>query len=256
MKIIILAAGKGTRLQSERYELPKALREVCSKPLIAYVLEQLQFVSMEDVIVVVGYGKDKVIEFVDGFTGGKAQYAVQTVQRGTCHAVLAVEESGILSGYSGDVMVLYCDMPLITEETYKKVANAHDSGRSGCTLLSAHIDPPPAYGRIIRDPSGRIMGVVEQRNATPEQEKITEVNVGIQVSDWKLLCEYLRRVENNNPQGEYILTEVITIMAGDSLPIKAVDTDDITQTMGVNTMDELIACEEIIKIRANMNQRE
>lgn len=243
MRAIILAAGKGTRLQSEQFNLPKVLRQLCEKPLIGHVLQNTSFIAPEDTAIVVGYMHEKVEEAV----GGNYRYAMQTEQKGTGHAVLSAEE--YFTDYDGDVIILFGDMPMFTEEIYKGVINKHQESGADLTILTAIAEAPLPYGRIIRDDNGKVMDIVEQKDATEEQRAIRELNVGIFVAKSRLLFEALHKIGNNNAQGEYYLTDVPKILIREG---KVVDThtiyDDVA-IVGVNTVEDLEFCEKHMKER-------
>ncbi len=242
MKAIVLAAGKGKRLHSEQFNLPKVMREANGKPLIRHVLGNIDFIGKKDTVVVVGYMKEKVIENL----GSDYLYSVQDEQKGTGHAVMCAAEH--FENYDGDVLVLYGDMPLFKKETYKAVIEKHEKSGADCTLLTAIIDNPPAYGRIVRDEkTGKLSDIVEEKDCTPEQKNIKELNVGIYVFKSKLLFEGLKKLKNNNAQGEYYLTDMPKIFISEG---KKVETHAITNEVeiyGVNTVEDLKFCEEQLK---------
>ena len=243
MRAIILAAGKGTRLQSEKFNLPKVLRELCGKPLIGHVLNNTSFIAPEDTAIVVGYMHEKV----EAAIGGSYKYSLQTEQKGTGHAVLAAEEH--FTDYDGDVIILFGDMPMFTREIYEGVINKHQESGADLTILTAIADAPLPYGRIIRDDEGKVSDIVEQKDATEEQKAIRELNVGIFVAKSRVLFEALHKIGNNNAQGEYYLTDVPKILIREG---KAVDThtihDDVA-IVGVNTIEDLEFCEKHMKER-------
>ena len=242
MKAIVLAAGKGKRLHSEQFNLPKVMREANGKPLIRHVLGNIDFIDKKDTVVVVGYMKEKVIENL----GSDYLYSVQDEQKGTGHAVMCAAEH--FENYDGDVLVLYGDMPLFKKETYKAVIEKHEKSGADCTLLTAIIDNPPAYGRIVRDEkTGKLSDIVEEKDCTPEQKNIKELNVGIYVFKSKLLFEGLKKLKNNNAQGEYYLTDMpkIFILEGKKAETHAITNE--VEIYGVNTVEDLKFCEEQLK---------
>lgn len=242
MKAIILAAGKGKRLLSEQFNAPKVLRQANGRPLLSYVVENLSFIpDKKDIVIVAGYKKEMVFEaFPDGYT-----FAVQSEQLGTGHAVNCAREA--LEGYDGPVLVCYGDMPLFKKETYENLAALHQKEGNDCTILTGVSDKGLAYGRIIRDENGAFVGVVEDRDCTPEQKKINELNVGIYVFDAKKLFDSLKELKSNNAQGEYYLTDVPSIMMEKGFKIGTYTTHDDTEILGVNTPEDLRICEEILR---------
>lgn len=242
MKAVILAAGKGKRLHSEQFSAPKVLREANGKPLLRYVVNNLSFIpDKKDIIIVAGYKKEMVFNaFNEGYT-----FAVQDEQLGTGHAVNCAREA--LKDYDGPVLVCYGDMPLFKKETYENLVKVHEETGNDCTILTGVSDRGLAYGRIIRDENGSFKGVVEDRDCTPEQKKINELNVGIYVFDSKKLFSCLGELKNSNAQGEYYLTDVPTIMMSKGYKIGTYTTHDDTEILGVNTPEELALCESLLK---------
>mgnify|MGYP000059699445 FL=1 len=242
MKAVILAAGKGKRLHSEQFSAPKVLREANGKPLLRYVVNNLSFIpDKKDIIIVAGYKKEMVFNaFNEGYT-----FAVQDEQLGTGHAVNCAREA--LKDYDGPVLVCYGDMPLFKKETYENLVKVHEEAGNDCTILTGVSDRGLAYGRIIRDENGSFKGVVEDRDCTPEQKKINELNVGIYVFDSKKLFSCLGELKNSNAQGEYYLTDVPTIMMSKGYKIGTYTTHDDTEILGVNTPEELALCESLLK---------
>ena len=242
MKAVILAAGKGKRLHSEQFSAPKVLREANGKPLLRYVVNNLSFIpDKKDIIIVAGYKKEMVFNaFNEGYT-----FAVQDEQLGTGHAVNCAREA--LKDYDGPVLVCYGDMPLFKKETYENLVKIHEEAGNDCTILTGVSDRGLAYGRIIRDENGSFKGVVEDRDCTPKQKKINELNVGIYVFDSKKLFSCLGELKNSNAQGEYYLTDVPTIMMSKGYKIGTYTTHDDTEILGVNTPEELALCESLLK---------
>lgn len=239
MKAIILAAGKGKRLLSETMNMPKVLRLAAGKPLIGHVLSNIDFIKDEDIVIVAGYKREMVFETL----GDKYVYAVQEEQKGTGHAVMMAKDS--FEGYTGDVIVLYGDMPLFKKETYKNLIEAHQNSGADCTILTAITDDKLAYGRIIRE-NGEVVDIVEDKDCTPEQKDIKELNVGVYVFKADVLFSNLDKIKNNNAQGEYYLTDVPKILIGEGKKIASFSTTDSTEILGVNTPEDLELCEKII----------
>lgn len=242
MKAIILAAGKGKRLHSEQFSAPKVLREANGKPLLRYVVNNLSFIpDKKDIVIVAGYKKEMVFDaFQDGYT-----FAVQDEQLGTGHAVNCARET--LKDYDGPVLVCYGDMPMFKKETYENLVKVHEEAGNDCTILTGVSNRGLAYGRIIRDENGSFKCVVEDKDCTPEQKKINELNVGIYVFDSKKLFSCLGELKNSNAQGEYYLTDVPAIMMSKGYKIGTYTTHDDTEILGVNTPEELALCESLLK---------
>ena len=241
MKAVVLAAGKGKRLQSEHSDLPKVLRQAAGRPLLDWVLEHIAFIRPENTIIVVGFMADKVKQAV----GASYRYALQREQLGTGHAVAAAAPE--LSGDPGDVLVVYGDMPLVQTDTYYNLARKHQQSGADCTMLTAVVANIPDYGRIIRSPDGRFAGIVEQKDCTPEQLKINEVNPGIYVFRIQPLLLALQNLGNNNAQREYYLTDVPQIMRLSGLRVETETLYDEKQILGVNTLQDLNRSESYLQ---------
>lgn len=174
IKAVVLAAGKGTRLRTEGVDLPKVLRQAAGRPLLGYVLEELSFLEKEDVVLVVGYEREKVLAAYPEYP-----HAVQEPQQGTGHAVQCAREA--LAGFDGSVLVCYGDMPLMRRATYESLIETHKREGNDCTLLSAVSDEELPYGRIVRKSDGSFSHIVEDKDCTPEEKAIRELNVGVYV---------------------------------------------------------------------------
>ena len=242
IKAVVLAAGKGTRMQSETCRVPKVLRQACGKPLLHYVLGQLAFLKPEDVILVVGYMHEAV---EDAFPSYPA--ALQEPQLGTGHAVQCARS--LLEGFDGTVLVCYGDMPLVRQEVYEALLRRHTESGAQCTLLSGTCETYLPYGRVVTDENDNFITVVEDRDCTPEQREIRDLNVGIYAFDCKALLAGLAKLENNNAQREYYLTDVPALIqaAGGRVGVyKAVLNEQI---IGVNTPEQLAQTERYLRAR-------
>lgn len=238
MKAIVLAAGKGTRLNSEAMELPKALRMLHGRPLIRYVLDHLDFLAPEDIAIVVGYRKEQVIETI----GGGYRFVEQPQPyNGTAMATRAAMP--VFGNTKEPILVCYCDMPFLRRETYRQMFDAHIASGAGGTLLAGIIDPPPPFGRLVRDEAGVLLDVIEESACTPEQRKIQEVNIGIQVLDGARLWGWLDRIDNDNPKREYYLTGIVRVLAREGVPQTVVQLEDHGEMLGVNTEADLAEAE-------------
>lgn len=243
MKAVILAAGKGTRLNSSHAMLPKVMREAAGRPLIGHVLSNLPFIGPQDRIVVVGFMKEQVMEYL----GDQCVYAEQLQQLGTANAVAAA--APWLAGYGGDVLVCFGDMPLLTEATYRSVIEKHSQTNADATVLTAVISPPPAYGRIIRSAEGRLIDVIEQKDCTPEQGLIQEIHVGINVYKAPALLRELKALPPSPVTGEYYVTALPPQMARKGYRVETVEIKDNNEIYGVNTPEDLAFCEGILNKR-------
>lgn len=241
LKIVVLAAGKGKRLQSESVDLPKVLRKAADRPLLDWVLDHVAFVEASNIIIVVGFQAEKVREAM----GPAYRYVLQDKQLGTGHAVAVAKP--LLESFSGDVLVVYGDMPLLKTETYHELVLKHQAGHADCTMLTAYTEEPPAYGRIIRDQDGSFAGIVEEKDCTAEQRLIKEVNPGVYVFRCEALLQALDGLSNNNAQGEYYLTDVPLIMRQNGKRIDTVTIHDDIQILGVNTPEDLERSERLLK---------
>lgn len=240
IKAVVLAAGKGTRLKTEGIDKPKVMREALGRPLIAYVLDALDFVKKENTIIVVGYKKEDVLSVYGDYPS-----AEQKEQLGTGHAVMSAEEA--LSGFDGAVLVCCGDMPLIKKESYVDLFETFKREKSLCTVLSGLIDEPGTYGRIIRDENGSFLRITEAKDCTPEELKINEVNSGLYIFDCKAMLSALKSVGNKNAQGEYYLTDVPEIIKNSGGAVSICRRELGDELIGVNTVEQLMQVEEILK---------
>lgn len=228
--VIILAAGKGKRMKSD---LPKVLAEAAGKPLIKYVLDTAKALPANRVIAVVGHGKQLVIDALPDW----AEWVEQKEQLGTGHAVDQARE--LLSDYPGITMILCGDVPLLRVETLRSMLATHNSQRAVCTLMTAELDDPARYGRIVRDEAGEVIDFVEAADATPEILAIHEINVGVYCFDTKMLFEKLPLLGNNNAQGEYYLPDVARMLLKEGKKVCAVKAKDPVEILGVNSPEDL-----------------
>lgn len=244
IKVVILAAGKGKRLESESAELPKALRLACGRPLIRHVLDNLPFVAPEDITIVVGYRKEQVMDEL----GPAYNYVEQDVLDGTAHAAEYARPA--LEGFEGPVMVLYCDMPLLSVATYRGILGKHIESGADQTLLSGVIHPIPPYGRLIRE-DGRLVDIVEESACSPEQKLIDEVNVGIQVFNGADMWDCLALVPydpKRNPPERY-LTAAAGVYARLGKRVEVYRLANNDEATGVNSMEDLRKAEGLLRKR-------
>lgn len=237
---VILAAGKGTRMKSA---LPKVLHEIGGKPMVQHVLDAAHIAGANKKVVVVGFGA----ECVETALGNQAEFVVQEEQLGTGHAVMQAKE--YLRDFDGTVMVLCGDTPLLTGETLKKLFAEHKSAAAAATVLTAHMPNPTGYGRVIRDASGQVLKIVEQKDANSRELAVNEINTGIYCFERAALFDALQNINCDNMQGEYYLTDVIGILATSHSKVWAVQVDDYQDTLGINSRMQLAEAEKIVRRR-------
>lgn len=238
---IILAAGQGTRIKSN---IPKVLHKVCGKEMVNHVIDNMREAEIEDVNVIIGNGSELVKESTKD---RNVSYSLQEEQLGTGHAVKCAKE--FLQGKDGVVAVFTGDAPLTRVETIKKLIEEHIKKGNKATLLSAYVDDPTGYGRIIRD-GEEVLKIVEHKDCNEEELKVNEMNAGMYCFDIKSLLSSLEELNNNNVQGEYYLTDVIGILKSKGQKVGALLTD-YEDTLGVNSRAQLAEAERVLRKRIN-----
>lgn len=243
---IILAAGKGTRMKSS---LCKVLHPVAGRPMISYVVDAVRACGLQKIVLVVGHQASDVMS---RFADADIEFAIQEPQLGTGHAVAAAREA--LSGFSGEVLILCGDVPLITPETLEKFQDLHREKSSRLTVMTTHVKNPHGYGRIVRNESRQIVGIVEEKDAGDTQKTINEINTGIYIARAELLFSLLSGIKNNNAQGEYYLTDIVTAAVNAFEPVHGFVLEDGVEAAGINTRAELADASAVIwnKVRANL----
>ena len=238
---IILAAGQGTRIKSN---IPKVLHKVCGKEMVNHVIDNMREAEIEDVNVIIGNGSELVKESTKD---RNVSYSLQEEQLGTGHAVKCAKE--FLQGKDGVVAVFTGDAPLTRIETIKKLVDEHIKKGNKATLLSAYVDDPTGYGRIIRY-GEEVLKIVEHKDCNEEELKVNEMNAGMYCFDIKSLLSSLEELNNNNVQGEYYLTDVIGILKSKGEKVGALLTD-YEDTLGVNSRAQLAEAERVLRKRIN-----
>ncbi|MBI4827308.1 MAG: NTP transferase domain-containing protein [Nitrospinae bacterium] len=238
--VVIMAAGKGTRMKSD---LPKVLHELAGKPLLAHVIETARKLNPDRIVVIVGHGREQVME---RFKGEGLLFATQEPQLGTGHAMM--QARGALEGFHGPVVTLSGDVPLITEATLRAMLIAHRRADAAVTALTCEMDDPGSYGRIIRD-RGRVIANVEAKDATAEQLAIREINSGVYVFDADFLFAALDTLTCDNTQREYYLTDLIAAAIRAGKVVEGARAEDLVEIMGVNTAAQLHFLEQRLDAR-------
>lgn len=239
---VVLAAGKGTRMKSNKSKL---VHKIYGKELVKRVVETAKKSDIEEVIAVVGYKREQVQLVL----GESVEYAYQEEMLGTGHAVLQAEE--YLKNKHGKVVVLNGDVPIIRPETIKGLVEKSIQNKEYATLLTAIYNNPTGYGRIMRDVGGNIKEIVEEKDATEEQKRIKEINAGIYCFDIQELLKALKELKPDNSQGELYLTDVVKIMNEKGLKTGAVIVEDNTEILGVNDRMQLELLTKVLKMRIN-----
>src|SRR5262245_30619099 len=241
LSALVLAAGEGTRMRSAR---PKPLHLLCGRAMLLYVLDALSGSSIDRAIVVVGHGAERVTKKLqeDG-PDLLLDFVEQHDQRGTGDAV-AVGLPGVSDDLDeGDVLVLPGDTPLLRAETITELVETHRSSEAAATLLTAVLDDPTGYGRVVRGKDDRVRMIVEEADAMPEERAINEVNTSIYCFRQSLLAPALRRLSPENAQGEYYLTDVIEVLYDAGYPVVSMVASDPIETVGVNDRVQLAQAE-------------
>jgi bifunctional UDP-N-acetylglucosamine pyrophosphorylase/glucosamine-1-phosphate N-acetyltransferase len=235
---VILAAGKGTRMPSD---IPKVMHEVGDRPMVLHVVDTIRGVCDGGIFLVVGYMAEKVIEAVKGrgSVDEAVEFVYQREQLGTGHAVLQCEDA--LSGFDGTVIVLNGDVPGLKAETIEKFAGYHDNEGAAATVLTATVERPAGYGRIVKDSEGALLRIVEEKDASDEEKKIREINSGLFCFDKSQLFGALKSTDRENAQNEYYLTDIIDVLKQKGESVRAFCVDDPREVSGVNTVQELEA---------------
>lgn len=239
---IILAAGKGTRMKSDKSKL---VHKIYGKEIVLRSYENTKKAGIDNIIAVVGHLKEQVKDVLKD----RVKYVYQEEMLGTGHAVMQAKE--FLQGRKGKVVVLNGDVPILRPETIRNLVEKSIANKEYATLLTAIYDNPYGYGRIIRDEGGNVEGIVEEKDATEMQRKIKEINAGIYCFDIEELLKALDSINNDNASGEYYITDVIKIMNDNGLKTGAVIVEDNTEILGVNDRVQLEILTKILRMRIN-----
>lgn len=244
---IILAAGKGTRMKSD---LAKVLHPLCGKPLLSYSIGQARQVHSDRTVIVIGHQADRIREI---FRDEDIIFVEQKRQLGTGHAVL--QTKGVFRDYQGTVLVLCGDVPLLKAGTIMAMWKRHMAGAAAVTVLTVVLDDPGGYGRVLTDSSGKVLRIVEEKDASDEERRINEINTGIYCFESTFLFENLDRIGNKNAQGEYYLTDMIEIARRKGLTAQNYRANDPTEVMGINSVADLERAARFVQSHENRKPR-
>ena len=245
---IILAAGKGTRMRSEH---PKVIFKIAEREMINRVIDTASSLNSDLIVVVIGYKKEEVKAVIPQRTD--VRFAVQQEQLGTGHAVMVTEDH--FKGYSGDVIILCGDVPLLRSSTLNDLIDRHRQKGFSCTVLTAVMTDPLRYGRIVRSEKGDFLNITEYKDASEEIRRIKEINTGIYCFQAEDLFSVLKDVNDVNEQGEYYLTDTPMLLSEKGKKIGTVLLDDIVEASGVNSLEELKQLEQILLDREQQQRK-
>lgn len=237
--VVVLAAGLGTRMKSV---LPKVLHELCGQPLLAHVLRTALALDPERVLVVVGHREDLVRET---FEGWPVEWVSQPEQLGTGHA--AGMACDALGDFDGDVVMLMGDVVLLKEATLRRTLVEHEKAEASATVVTGILDDPTGLGRVLRGQDGRVRAIIEEREASPEEKAIREVNSGCYVFECEALTRMLERITPENEQEEYYLTDVVGLLVDEGATVVSASADDVHEILGINTRGELAAAARLLQ---------
>ncbi len=243
---ILMAAGRSTRMKSD---LPKVVHEICGRPMLAFVVDACRAAGIDELHVVVGYGKERVRRDMAEYPA--INWVEQAEQKGTGHAVQMCEPH--LRDFTGDVIVIAGDMPLVRRTTIEALVDAHRRGGNAVTLATTELEDPKGYGRILRDAAGRLIGIREERDCSDAQRAIREVNPSYYCFDAPRLFAVLRRIDNQNAKGEYYLTDAVGLLIQDGEPADAVQAVPPEDATGVNSQADLALVDDMMRRRIDQS---
>ena len=243
IRAIVPAAGKGKRLQKLSGDMAKAMFRVGERPMLEIVLENLSFIDPKETYIIVGYGKEQITEYF----GDRYCYTEQKEQLGTGHAVMTCQEA--FWDFDGTVLITFGDMPLFRRSEMEKMCRQHQQSGADCTLMTAENPELKLWARVLRDENGSFAAIVEGKDCTPEQAQIRELFSGVMVFNSRSLFQVLPQVGCANVQGEYYVTEVPELMVKLGMKVETYFTADGDDLRGINTPEDLEACERILKAR-------
>jgi bifunctional UDP-N-acetylglucosamine pyrophosphorylase/glucosamine-1-phosphate N-acetyltransferase len=237
---IIMAAGKGTRMMSNK---PKVLHKICGKTMIEQLVSTISEINVDRICTIVGYGRDEVMNVMKD----KCEFAIQEPQLGTGHAVMMAKQ---FKGLKGKTLVVNGDCPCLSKETFEKMYEEIDLNTPMC-ILTVVLDNPKSYGRVIKGKGGLVKKIVEYKDSNDEEKKISEINTGIYCFDNELLFRYLEEIKANNSQKEYYITDLVEIFNNHGHQVKAYVTENVEEVQGINNKLELAKANKYLKKSIN-----
>ena len=245
LAVVILGAGKGTRMKDPA--MAKVMYELQGKPMVGFVVDLATRLQADRTLLIVGWQKEVIIEHISKLNP-QVEFIDQKEQLGTGHAVQQARAA--LEGFDGDMLVLSGDVPLLSEKTVRALIGYHRTTDAVATILTAELDEPSGYGRVIRNEDGSVEKIVEQKDATKKELLVTEINSGIYMFQKEKLFECLDQLEPNNAQGEYYLTDVFEIFRKKHLRVSAVKAIDAIEVIGINDREQLESARILMATRA------
>lgn len=243
LHVVIMAAGRGTRMNDP--ELPKVMVPIFGRPMLGHVIDRSLELEPASVVVVIGYRGEVVANWIENeYSDSRVTTAIQAEQLGTAHAVEQAMPSLPTDGSDDNVLVLSGDVPGITTETLRNLVAHHESTAAVVTVLTVELDDPSGYGRVIRNEKGRLVRIVEQKDADQRERSVREINAGLYLFDRRTLADLLPRVESDNAQGEYYLPDVIEMALAEGGRVEAYQSAESREVRGVNTPEQLLEIEE------------
>ncbi len=240
---LVLAAGLGTRMKSTR---AKVLHTVLSEPMISHVMRTVDKIGFDNVLMVIGHQKEKVMAVLEDF---QISFVAQEEQLGTGHAVLCAENQ--LQAIGGTVMILSGDVPLISKDSIQQMLAKHQDRKPALTIMTTLLDNPTNYGRILRNEHGHLQAIMEEKDATAEQRKINEINAGIYCAEVPFLFDALSRVGSDNSQGEIYLTDIVKIAIDMDQKVEIFGSASAEEVLGINSTVELAAANKYLQAKQN-----
>jgi len=246
LNVVIMAAGKGTRMKSK---LPKVLHKVAGEPMLSHVINSAKQLEPNKIITIIGYESNQIIDYYGDSLN--VCWTEQKEQLGTGHAVMQVVPE--LTDYKGDILILSGDVPLLSIKTMKNFIDLHRESNAKATILTTILENPFGYGRIIKNKDGNVVKIVEEKDSSPEEKLVQEINSGTYCFDWESLSKYIKELKPSNAQKEYYLTDVIKLFVDNELSVKSYQVDNPDEVLGIN--DRITLSYVSKKIRTTINNQ-